>query len=166
MSQKRKFFHITGLIATLSILWLFLSGHYTPLLLSLGALSVLLVVSITLRMDMIKYEQPEVLQQSIMGIPYCLWLLKEILKANIDVCKRILNPKLPISPQIVWIKSSQRHELARTVYANSITLTPSTISIYVVHDQIEIHALSKEGSLRLENGEMDQRITKVEQKHV
>ena len=81
-----------------------------------------------------------------------------------DVIKRILNPKLPISPRIVWIKSTQKDELARVAYANSITLTPGTISIDVEGNDIEVHALSESGVEGLATGDMDQRISKVEAK--
>ena len=164
MFDRNKIIHISGMVITLLTLWLLLSGHYTSLLLSLGALSIILVSFISLRMGLIEYEQPDVLRQTIRSIPYGFWLIKEILKSNIDVCKRILNPKLPISPRIIWIKSTQVDELARVAYANSITLTPGTISIDVEGRDIEVHALSESGVEGLQTGEMDKYITKVEAK--
>ena len=162
MSERNKIIHIVGLVVKLTILWLFLSGHYTPLLLSLGLLSVILITIICLRMNLIAYDQPEVLFQITRFVPYGLWLTIEILKSNIDVCKRILNPKLPISPRLITVKSSQLGDLARVTYANSITLTPGTISIDVDGRDIEVHALSEVGVEGLSTGEMDKRISKVE----
>jgi len=167
MLDRNKFIHIAGLIVTLVVLWLLLSGHYTPLLLSLGLLSILLVISISLRMNLIAYNQPEVLLQASKIIPYSLygiWLVGEILKSNIDVCKRILNPKLPISPRLITVKSSQTGDLLKVTYANSITLTPGTISIDVKGNDIEVHALSENSAEGLATGEMDKRISKVEAK--
>lgn len=163
MLVRNKIFHITGLSISLAILWLFLSGHYTLLLLSLGLMSVILVTVISLRMNLIAYEQPEVFLQIIKYIPYCFWLIVEILKSNIDVCKRILNPALPISPSLITVKSSQHSDLAKVAYANSITLTPGTISIDVEGDNIKVHSLSDVGVEGLATGEMDMRISKVEQ---
>lgn len=108
MIDHNKIIHITGMVITLLALWLLLSGHYTPLILACGAFSILSVSIISLRMKLIEYDQPDVLRQFIRSIPYGFWLLKEILKSNIDVCKRILDPKLPISPRLITIKSTAR----------------------------------------------------------
>lgn len=162
MSQRKKIINIAGLIISLSILWLILSGHYTPLLLGLGLLSVILVTHICLRMNLIAYHQPDVMLQVIKFIPYSFWLIVEILKSNIDVCKRILNPSLPINPDLITVKASQRSELGIVAFANSITLTPGTISIDVKGNAIEVHALSKVGIEGLQTGEMDKRVTRSE----
>ncbi len=164
MLDRNKIFHIAGLIISLALLWLLLSGHYTPLLLFLGLLSIVLVTIISLRMNLIAYDQPEIVLQFIRYIPYGFWLTVEILKSNIDVCKRILNPGLPINPDLITVKSSQRSDFAKVTFANSITLTPGTISIDVEGSNIEVHSLSEIGIEGLETGEMDKRITRAEQK--
>ena len=164
MIDSNKIIHISGMVITLLALWLLLSGHYTPLILTLGGVSITLVVIISLRMKLIEYDKPDVFRQTFRSIPYGFWLLKEIFISNIDVCKRILNPKLPISPRLVKITSTQRNDLARTAYANSITLTPGTISIDVEGKDIEVHALSEVGVNGLATGDMDKRITEVEGK--
>jgi multicomponent Na+:H+ antiporter subunit E len=166
MLDRNKFYHIASLFVTLVILWLLLSGHYTPLLLTLGLLSILLVTLISLRMNLIAYDQPETFLRFMKYIPYGFWLIIEILKSNIDVCKRILNPNLPVSPKWVTIKSSQFSEFGKIVYANSITLTPGTISIDVEDDNIDIHALSEIGVEGLTTGDMDNRISRAEQSYV
>ena len=166
MLDRNKFYHISSLFISLAILWLLLSGHYTPLLLSLGLLSILLVTLISLRMNLLPYDQPETFFRFIKYIPYSFWLLIEILKSNIDVCKRILDPRLPISPRWVTIRSSQFSELGKIIYANSITLTPGTISIDVEGDNIEVHALSENGVEGLATGDMDKRISRAEQPYV
>ena len=89
-------------------------------------------------------------------------LIIQILKSNIDVCKRILNPTLPINPQLVKVKSTQASNLAKVIYANSITLTPGTISIDLDGPEIEVHSLSKEGVVGLKKGIMDKKITDAE----
>lgn len=166
MSNGNRIIHIGGLVITLSVLWLSLSGHYTLLLLSLGGLSVLSVAVIGLRMKLIDYREPEALMQFIKSIPYGWWLIREILRANLDVCLRIVHPGLPISPRLVWVEASQRHDLSRVVYANSITLTPGTISIDVEDNKIEVHVLTAAGGDSLQQGEMDRRISRLESRHV
>ncbi len=162
MFDRNKIIHIGGMAIALGTLWLLLSGHYTPFMLSLAVVSIVLVIFISLRMKLVKYDQPDVFRQVVRLIPYSFWLIKEILKSNIDVIKRIINPELPISPRIIWVKSSQKNDLARVVYANSITLTPGTISIDVDGNDIEVHALSVNGAEDLKEGEMDKKITQVE----
>ncbi|MAS83301.1 MAG: hypothetical protein CMF44_01480 [Legionellales bacterium] len=95
-------------------------------------------------------------------MPYGFWLLIQVIKSNIDVCRRILNPKLPISPRLISLKSSQSSSFARMVYANSITLTPGTISIDLDGSNIEVHSLSLEGAEGLKTGKMDKKITNSE----
>lgn len=80
---------------------------------------------------------------------YILWLLKELVKANIDVALIVLNPKMPISPQITTFKKSMPNPVAHAVLANSITLTPGTITVDVQDDLYTIHALTESGALSL-----------------
>lgn len=69
-------------------------------------------------------------------------ILVEIIKANWDVLKRIFAPGLPISPRIVWFDSYLESELARTILANSITLTPGTVTVDIRGRRFFIHCLS------------------------
>ena len=93
---------------------------------------------------------------------YALWLLWEVVKANFDVAKRVLHPRLPIHPMLIKVKSSQRSDLGHVIYANSITLTPGTVSVDVEQDTITVHALSKEAAAGVLTGAMDARVTKLE----
>lgn len=142
--------------------WLLLSGRFDdPLLLGLGAVSCLLVIAIAHRMDLIDHESHPV-HLGWRSIIYFPWLAWEIVKANIVVAKIILDPKLPISPVLFSLKSSQKTELGGVIYANSITLTPGTVTVDIVGDRLEVHALTREAAADLENGEMDRRVTRVE----
>jgi len=113
-------------------------------------------------MNLIIFDQPILQLYFIKFIPYGFWLIIQILKSNIDVCKRILDPKLPINPQLVVVKSTQSSNLAKVIYANSITLTPGTISIDLDQSDIEVHSLSKIGVEGLKTGVMDKKITSSE----
>lgn len=77
-------------------------------------------------------------------IYYLLCLIWEILKANIMVALIVLNPKLPISPGIVITRNELKHSLMRALYANSITLTPGTITIDLEGDRLLVHAITEE----------------------
>lgn len=153
--------HSISLGLVLFGVWLLLSGFLKPLLLGLGAVSCLLVVLIAHRMDVIDREGlPIHLGWRI--VPYWLWLVREIVKSNIDVAKRIVDPKMPIDPVVIRTKASQESELGHAIYANSITLTPGTVSLQVSEGAILVHAISQEMADDLEAGEMDRRVSNVE----
>jgi multicomponent Na+:H+ antiporter subunit E len=95
---------------------------------------------------------------------YLPWLLKEIVASNLTVAKLVLRPKLRVSPCVVRVKATQRGEGARVLFANSITLTPGTISMGTEKDAIIVHALTREIADGLLSGEMDRRVTALERK--
>ncbi len=150
--------HSIFLWTILFVVWLLLSGHYDALTLTYGALSCAFVVIISTRMDVADREgQP--LHLSWSALVYWPWLMWQIVLANIDVARRILSPSLPISPTMIRVKVSQTSDLGQVVYANSITLTPGTISVDVGEGEILVHALTREGAQSLLDGEMDRRVT-------
>lgn len=153
--------HATGLAAALAVTWLLLSGHYTVLLLCLGALSITLVVLIAWRMDVVDHEGVPV-QVGPAAASYWPWLGLEILKSNIDVARRVLSRGPDISPTMVDVPTSQRTELGHVIFANSITLTPGTVSLELDDDRILVHAVSRDGAEALLEGEMDRRVTRME----
>jgi multicomponent Na+:H+ antiporter subunit E len=83
-------------------------------------------------------------------------------KANIDVARRVLSPSLPISPKLFTTPASQKTDLGQAIYANSITLTPGTVSVDLDPGEITVHAISREGADDVSGGEMDRRVTEVE----
>ena len=143
-------------------LWLLFSGLFEPLLLVLGAGSSVFVAWIARRMGLLAPEPDNVMLGPFRCLAYMPWLAWQVAKANADVARRILSPARAISPRVVRVPSTQASDLARTVYANSITLTPGTISIDVAGDVIVVHALSREGAEDLASGEMDARVTALE----
>lgn len=154
--------HEISLGLILAALWLLLSGHFDPLLLSLGLLSVALVVWIAWRMDVIDHESHPRHLPKLHLTGYWFWLLKAIIQSSIDVCRCIVLPSMPISPTRIKVKTSQESDLGKVIYANSITLTPGTVSISIDEDMIDVHALITDAALDLERGEMDHRVTEVE----
>lgn len=149
------------LALTLFGLWLLLSGHYQPMTIGFGVLSSLLVTYIAWRMDREdNYAFPLILT---FRLPvYWVWLLKEMLKANLNVVRIILSPKLPISPIMVPFRACMKSDLARMIYANSITLTPGTITTGTEGDILRIHALTWNDVDGREEDEMGQHICSLE----
>jgi multicomponent Na+:H+ antiporter subunit E len=150
------------LALTLFGLWLLFSGLYAPLLLALGVFSSLLVAWIAQRMGVLAPEPDAGWLRPHRCAAYFPWLAWQMAKSNADVALRILSPTKGISPRVVRVPSTQRSDLARTVYANSITLTPGTISIDVTRDEITVHALSREGAEELAGGDMGERVSALE----
>lgn len=154
-------FNIIGLGISLTCFWLLMSGHYTPFILSLGGVSVLLVLYLTRRMD---FFDKDTFQFSMKWkyLSYWIWLGKEIFNSNIAVAKVVLSPRLDISPRMIEFKSSQKTELGLVIFANSITLTPGTVSVDIEDDKIIVHALNAELPEGVLNGEMDSKVTALE----
>ena len=121
-------FHSVSLFVALYLFWLLLSGFFTAFLLSAGAGSAVAVVWFARRMDLVDREgHPIHLGPRVMF--YWVWLLNEIVKSGWDVSRIIVHPRLPISPTLVRFKPSQRTDVGLVIHANSITLTPGTITI-------------------------------------
>ena len=153
--------HIISLTLILAGFWLLLSGYFVPWLLGLGAVSILLVVAIALRMDVVDHEgQP--LHLTLRFTLYWTWLAREIVKANIDVVRCIWSPVSAISPTQIHLTATQRTAVGKVIYANSITLTPGTVAMRLEGDQIEVHALTRAAAASLQDGEMDRRVRELE----
>ena len=148
-----------SLYAALFGVWLLLSGFFSPFFLVLAAVCCALVVYIALRMDVIDQEGHPI-QISWRLIPYLPWLAWQIVRANLDVTRRVFS--LDVDPVLRWVPASQRTDLGTVIYANSITLTPGTVSTDVEPGRIRVHALSGDGIAALEKGEMDARVRDVE----
>tara|TARA_Y100001970_G_scaffold47273_1_gene59754 strand:- start:5445 stop:5795 length:351 start_codon:yes stop_codon:yes gene_type:complete len=114
-----------------------------------------------MRMDVVDHEAVP-LHITFRALLYWPWLMTEIVKANFDVTKMVLG-LTPISPTMVQIKATQKTDLGLVTFANSITLTPGTISIDLDQDgHILVHAISREGAEAVADGEMDRRVTEME----
>ena len=154
--------YIIGLSLSLASFWLLMSGIYTPLILFLGFVSVLFVLYLIRRMDTLDEDVFE-FKLKTKYFSYWSWLAKEIFKANINVSKVILSPRLKLSPRMVRVPLSQSTELAKVIYANSITLTPGTVSVEIEGNEIIVHALTQELMDGLIEGDMDKRVTHLEE---
>ncbi|MEL6623474.1 MAG: Na+/H+ antiporter subunit E [Pseudomonadota bacterium] len=149
------------LAALLAAFWLLLSGFLKPLLLIFGVLSVGLAVYAA---QLMRTTDEEGMPIQLIGgfIAYLPWLLVEIVKSSWSVAQIVLDPKLPISPTMTVVKGSQQGAVALNVYANSITLTPGTITVEIDDNELLVHALLKENADDLEEGGMDRRVSQFE----
>ena len=149
------------LSAWLAVTWLLWSGHYETLILALGAASVALSVALARRMRIVDAEaEPSHLGARL--FLYLPWLLFEIAKSNLHVAKVILSPSLPIAPRLMRVVPESRTDLGQVIFANSITLTPGTITLDVRDRGLLVHALTETTAAGLASGEMNRRVAAVE----
>lgn len=151
-----------SLTATLFVFWLLLSGHYTPYLITVGLICAVVITLVSEKVMGVLDSEGHPVQILGRAIPYWGWLLVEMAKSAWDVSKRIVGPSLPISPTLIRVKTTQKTDVGRVTYANSITLTPGTISLALEGDEILVHALSRDAAEGLAGGDMDRRVTRVE----
>ena len=142
-------------------LWLLMSGHYSILIISLGIISCAFCVYVAKRGNLIDDEG-----LPIFFIPrlsnYLIWLFKEILKSNLNTAKVIINGK--VEPETFTVKVSQVTDVAKVTYANSITLTPGTVTTKMQKDVFEVHALNSDFGNDVRTNEMDKKVTWLEGK--
>lgn len=154
--------HSIALFFLLMSVWLLNSGHYTVLITSFGVASCLLVVWLSRRMGIVDDEGVPI--HLLPRLPrYLPWIAKEVVKSNLDVSRRVLSLGRPnVSPRLFDAPTTQQSDLGRVLYANSITLTPGTVSIRVHGTKITVHAIADEVADDLLEGEMDRRVTRLE----
>lgn len=154
--------HTLALSAMLCGFWLINSGHYTPLILSFMVASVLFVVVLCRLMDVVDSESQPLSLTCTLPL-YWLWLIKEVVIANLTVARAIWQGSRSISPRVITVEASQKTDLGKVIYANSITLTPGTVSIDLNDDQITVHALTRDLADELLEGTMNRRVCKLEE---
>jgi multicomponent Na+:H+ antiporter subunit E len=154
--------HAASVFLVLYAFWLLLSGLFTPFLLAAGAGCALAVLAFARRMDVIDREGHPIHLGWRALFSYWPWLIKEIAKSSWDVSRRILDPRLPISPTLARFRPSQKSELGLVIHANSITLTPGTVAVEVEAGEFLVHALTREGAAGLAGSEMDRRVAALE----
>lgn len=152
-----------SLTLVLVTLWLLLSGMWTyPIILSLGAASVGLTVWLSHRLDLAR-ESASLLRLLTSSLRYWPWLFWQIVRSNIQVVAQIIRGNEGLSPALATVKSTQNQDIGRTIFANSITLTPGTVAIRVSEGEILYYALTEDLITELDEGEMDRRVTRLEQ---
>ena len=158
-------FQRLGLFVALCAGWILWSGYFKPLLLGLGLASALVCTYLAVRMRKADGvgSQFKFLEHVHQLATYWPWLLLEIAKSNVDVAKIILSRKMNIDPVMIRLKAGQVTEMGQVIYGNSITLTPGTITVDIDDGELLVHALTQAGADGLAEGEMDRRITALEQ---
>ncbi len=142
-------------------LWLLMSGHYNVLIVSLGIISCAFCVYVAKRGKLIDDEGLPIFFMPRL-LNYLIWLFKEILKSNLSTAKVIINGK--VEPETFTVKTSQVTDVAKVTYANSITLTPGTVTTKIQKGVFEVHALNSDFGNEVRTSEMDKKVTWLEGK--
>ena len=137
--------YLPGLVLALGVLWMTLSGETAPLFLALGAASVSSVIWLVLRLRVLDRDASPY-HRIVQAIAYLIWLAGEIAKSNLAVMAKVLGPRHAIDPAVVRVPSRARTDLGRVLFANSITLTPGTVTLEVEGDHLIVHALVRESA--------------------
>lgn len=153
-------------VATFAILlsfWILLSGQFDPWHLSWGVACSALVAYLS---GDLLFNGPvgrEKLRQGWRFLRYLPWLLRQIFEANLHVAKLVLHPRMAelIDPRIIRFKTRLSHDLALVTFANSITLTPGTITVHIDEERhFYVHAIDRHVAEALP-GEMEERVGRV-----
>jgi multicomponent Na+:H+ antiporter subunit E len=159
---KRDVKYALNMLLFLATAWMLWSGHLEPFIVLLGAVSCLIVLFFSGRMGILDSE----------GVPlwlgirplthYSPWLFKEVIKSNLDVTKRILSRPMRIEPAMTDVPATQRTELGQVIFANSITLTPGTLSVDIQAGIIRVHWLAAPAEGEDMTSEMGRRVCRLE----
>jgi len=156
---------IRGIVAALglAILWLLMSGIYDkPLIHIFGIISVALSFYIIHRMDKVDGHKLGYDIGIFSTLKYIGWLLAEIAKSNWAVTKIILSGKTPKSQKLLYVPATQKSELGQVVFANSITLTPGTITVETEGDHFLVHAVDFSDGDMEAFAEMNKQVRSIE----
>lgn len=121
------------------VLWMLLAGSIQPPELAAGAL-VSLAAVVVFRRNLVLLDGIRLVPAAPLSLlRYLAAFLVALLRANLDMARRVLSPSLPLNPAIVQVRTSLRSPLGRLMLANSITLTPGTLTVDVEDDVLHIH---------------------------
>jgi multicomponent Na+:H+ antiporter subunit E len=167
--QQIKWITIGIELIILYIFWILLSGRYQLKYLIIGAAAAALVTFFTHDFLYANYRPEkliglgpgQILKSAIRWIAYIPWLVIAIIKANIQVAAIILSPKMPIDPGLLKFKTRLRRKVSLVTLANSITLTPGTITVDLKNDTYIVHAIARGAAGDIESGLMQNKVGSI-----
>lgn len=150
---------LIGATFILMVTWLILSGYFKTLLLSLGLFSVILSLWLANRTG---YFIHALSLRVMLRLPALWWwVFLEVVKSSIEVSKIILSPSLPIQPELVEFKTAEEADSGKVILANSITLSPGTVTIDMHKGSLLVHCLTKSSADSLRTREVEERTAKL-----
>lgn len=156
-------FRTASLALFLFAFWLLLSGHYTAWLVGAGAIASVLLAFAGRQLGVTDTEGHPV-DRLPAGLRYWPWLAVEIIRSSLQVARAVVQPRMPIAPRLFDLKVGIKDAVGVATYANSITLTPGTVTVGIdrEHDLFRVHALTAQGQAGLEEGDMERHVRRFE----
>jgi len=144
-------------------IWLLFSGHYDVFHVSAGVLSVVFVLVLNRALFRIRLYPGDVHREFrvVRAIGYGIWLVKEIVAAAVQVARIVLSPRMPVDPSLLEFHADLPNAGAQTILANSITLTPGTVTVDVDRGVFLVHALTDASATSLVEGVMPARVARL-----
>ena len=158
--KKYPYYRKMILLFVLMAVWLLWSGLFEPTLLVLGLVSCVITFLLVQRMGYLE-DRLFSLRYGPRLFGYWAWLVREVIRSSLEVSRIVLDPRLPISPRVLKIKSTSKHPVDQVILANSITLTPGTLALNLHKGVIRVHTLTEAGARELMSGEMDRRVAQL-----
>jgi multicomponent Na+:H+ antiporter subunit E len=164
--QPRQLASIVLQFIILFVFWLVLSGHYQAEFIILGALSAGLVTVLTHDLVSFVFHRDErektELRLTFVRVgrffTYLLWLFYQIVLANVQIAYIILNPRMPIAPAFLQFHTRLQRTFAQVIVANSITLTPGTITISLKDGRYVVHTLVPSSAEKILKADMQNKV--------
>ncbi len=146
-------------------LWVVFNGKWTTEIALLGvAVSGLIYAFTCAFIGLSPRKELRYLRNAGRGLAYLWLLLREIFKANWQVLRLIWSPRMEVEPELHTFHTKVKSDFGKAILANSITLTPGTITVHVRDDLFMVHCLDRELADGLEDSEFEQRLEKMEAK--
>jgi len=151
--------------------WVLLSGKLDALHLSMGAVCAAAVTALTRPLLALPprigpgVDAPVAAGLAVRTLEFLAWLAAQIVVGSFQVARVVLHPRLPIDPRLIRLRPELPHPLAEVTLANSITLTPGTVTLDVAGGEVLVHALTQESARGLgkpgEEGDMPRRVRRL-----
>jgi len=145
------------MVPLLTAFWLVLSGHFDPLMLALGAVSIAVVCAMAWRAEL--YLHRDLTARFALRLPrFFLWLGGQVFVSSLTVVRKVWSPRMDLRPVVRSTPAQDLPELSQVTYANAITLTPGTLSLDISDKLIRVHSLEQAGVDELRKGAMLSRV--------
>ena len=156
--------HLVSMAVLLFAFWMLLSGNTQPKFLTYGVLTAVIATWVSYPLLLVP-NGDDTKRYFVFGVnpvklvAYVIWLFWQLVLANIDVIRATVRPEIEIDPCVVRFRYQTDNPMARVVLANSITLTPGTVTMNVTDDGVyEVHALTVGAAEGLRSGDMQKKV--------
>ncbi len=130
--------HSLFLFVILMVTWMLLTPLHSQEIIA-GVIASILIVLLTLKMEPVLGDIRLTPKSLLYSLLYIFVFVRELIISNLDVARRVLSPSLPMNPGIVKVRTKLKSKIGKVVLANSITLTPGTLTADVKGENLYIH---------------------------